>query len=114
MSLRLPLSRAGTTAMFSSTAGSRPIRASKKSFWAGPGAVFIQCELGAHILPEGWNNWGNVSNEKTAFYAEYGSTGPGADMSERVRWSKKLNKKKAAAYTVEKVLAGDDGWNPLQ
>jgi pectinesterase len=75
--------------------------------------VFIHCEMGAHIRPEGWNNWGNVSNEKTAFYAEYGSSGPGADISGRVPWAKKLNKKKLAAYSIEKVLAGDDGWNPV-
>jgi pectinesterase len=76
--------------------------------------VFIQCELGDHIRPEGWHNWGKVSNEKTAFYAEHRSTGPGADLSGRVPWAKKLKKKKLAAYTIEKVLAGDDGWNPLQ
>ncbi|MDD2618486.1 MAG: pectinesterase family protein [Bacteroidales bacterium] len=75
--------------------------------------VFIECELGAHIRPEGWHNWGKASNEKTAFYAEYGSTGPGADTSNRVRWSKKLRQKQLAAFSVEKVLAGDDGWNPL-
>ncbi len=75
--------------------------------------VFIQCELGAHIRPEGWHNWGKVSNEKTAFYAEYGSTGLGANLSERVRWAKKLKKKQLSAYSLEMVLAGDDGWNPL-
>ncbi|NLV38682.1 MAG: pectin methylesterase, partial [Bacteroidales bacterium] len=43
----------------------------------------------------------------------YGSSGPGADISGRVPWAKKLNKKKLAAYSIEKVLAGDDGWNPV-
>lgn len=75
--------------------------------------VFIDCEMGAHIRPEGWHNWGNSANEKTAFYTEFGSTGPGADAGRRVRWAKKLNKKRAAAYTLEKVLAGEDAWNPL-
>ena len=28
--------------------------------------VFINCDMGKHIRPEGWHNWGNVENEKTA------------------------------------------------
>lgn len=27
-------------------------------------AVFIQCNMGKHILPEGWDNWRNKNNEK--------------------------------------------------
>ena len=42
-------------------------------------AVFVRCELGQHVLPEGWNNWGKKENEKTAFYAEYDSRGEGAN-----------------------------------
>ena len=28
--------------------------------------VFINCEFGNHIRPEGWHNWKNPENEKTA------------------------------------------------
>ncbi|NJM92638.1 MAG: ATP-binding cassette domain-containing protein [Rhodospirillaceae bacterium] len=38
----------------------------------------------------GWHNWGKVENEATARYAEYGSTGPGANPEARVKWSKQL------------------------
>ena len=38
--------------------------------------IFIRTGMGAHILPEGWQNWSNPANEKTVLYAEYGSTGP--------------------------------------
>ena len=31
-------------------------------------AVFIRCELGKHILPIGWNNWGKKENEKTVLF----------------------------------------------
>ena len=41
-------------------------------------AVFIHCDLGKHILPVGWNNWGKKENEETVFYAEYQNTGEGA------------------------------------
>jgi pectinesterase len=67
--------------------------------------VFIKCELGAHIVPEGWSNWQGTARDKTAFYAEYGNTGPGADISRRVAWSHQLTKKEAAGYTVKKILA---------
>ena len=46
-------------------------------------AVFVRCDLGGHIMPAGWNNWGNVENEKTAFYAEYQSRGAGANPKAR-------------------------------
>ncbi len=57
--------------------------------------VFISCELGAHILPEGWHDWDKPRAHKTAFYAEYGSTGPGAAPKQRVKWSRQLSEKKA-------------------
>ncbi|MEI3555128.1 MAG: pectinesterase family protein [Alistipes senegalensis] len=40
--------------------------------------VFIGCEMGAHILPEGWHDWSKPHARKTVFYAEYASEGPGA------------------------------------
>ena len=67
--------------------------------------VFIKCEMGAQILPAGWQNWTDTERFKTVFYAEYGNTGPGADASRRVTWSRLLSKKEAAKYTLENVLA---------
>jgi len=60
--------------------------------------VFINCEMGKHIRPEGWHNWGKTDNEKTARYAEYGSTGEGGMTEGRVKWSKQLSKKEANQY----------------
>lgn len=74
--------------------------------------VFRECEMGAHIRPEGWHNWKKPQAEKTTFYAEYRNAGPGADVSKRVKWSYLLNKKQAAEWTVENVLKGNDNWNP--
>ena len=67
--------------------------------------VFLNCELGAHIRPEGWHNWNNPANEQTAFYAEYGCTGPGAATSARVEWSHVLTPEQAARYNYENVMA---------
>lgn len=67
--------------------------------------VFIGCELGDHILKEGWHNWGKEYAEKTAFYAEYGSHGPGAaTAAERVKWSHILKEREVRKYTPANVL----------
>ena len=67
--------------------------------------VFIDCFLGDHILKEGWHNWGKEYAEKTAFYAEYGSKGPGAaSAGERVKWSRQLKAKDMLKYTPANVL----------
>ena len=55
--------------------------------------LFIECELGKHIVPAGWHNWGKQSNEETARYMEYNNSGEGANTSERVKWAKILTKK---------------------
>ena len=75
-------------------------------------AVFIRCNMGKHILPEGWNNWRNTENEKTVFYAEYKSTGEGANAERRVAYSRQLES--TEGYSIEEVLSGDDGWNPAK
>ncbi|MDB5112055.1 MAG: pectin esterase [Mucilaginibacter sp.] len=79
--------------------------------------VYIHCELGSHIVPEGWNPWkGDVmfpDKEKTTYYAEYGNTGPGAATKNRVTWSKQLTDAEAKQYTVKNILGGADNWDPL-
>lgn len=75
----------------------RPWRAYAKT-------VFLNCDLPKVIAPEGWNNWGNSENEKTAFYAEYKNTGDGATIEKRVKWSKQLSKKEAMQYNPETVF----------
>ncbi|WP_206107869.1 pectinesterase family protein [Paludisphaera rhizosphaerae] len=74
--------------------------------------AFLGCEMGDHIRPEGWDNWRKAENEATARYAEYGSTGPGANPEKRAGWSRQLTKEQAEKITVEAVLAGTDGWRP--
>lgn len=75
-------------------------------------AVYINCELGRHITPEGWNNWGKKENEKTAFYAEYNSKGEGANPDKRAEFSHQL--KDLKGYEIESILIGTDGWNPVR
>lgn len=76
--------------------------------------TFVRCEMGDHIQSEGWSNWGKPEREKTARYAEFGSTGPGGEMSKRVAWAKQLTKEQANEITIEKVLGGKDNWSPAR
>ena len=75
--------------------------------------LFIECELGKHIVLAGWHNWGKQSNEETARYMEYKNTGEGANTSERVAWSKQLTKKEAEEVTVDAIFRTQSDWNPI-
>lgn len=74
--------------------------------------LFMKCDLGSHILPEGWENWKNPENEKTARYSEYKNFGPGSQTDKRVTWSRQLTDEEAKEYTIVKVFARDDNWEP--
>jgi pectinesterase len=80
--------------------------------------IYINTELPADLNPEGWNNWNNPANEKTAYYAESNSTGPGAitstSPSTRVPWSHQLTPAEAKKYLPETFLRGPDDWRPAE
>jgi pectinesterase len=74
--------------------------------------VLVDCNLGAHITPEGWNEWkGDMlfpDKDKTVFYAELGSKDAGASaLLKRVAWSHQLPKDKLNDYKHEEVT---DDW----
>ena len=75
--------------------------------------VFIDCELGPHILKAGWHNWNDPANEATARYGEYGSTGPGADTSERVPWVKTFTEEEINVLrNPASVFSISGDWDP--
>jgi pectinesterase len=74
--------------------------------------VYIKSELPANISPQGWNAWGNTPGQPQAYYAEYESTGPGANPNARISWSHQLTAAQAARYMPKAFLAGADHWNP--
>lgn len=65
--------------------------------------VLINCELGAHILPEGFQDWGKARFHEVGFYAEYGSKGPGAN-GPRAAFAHQLTDEDAAAYTYQAFM----------
>jgi pectinesterase len=66
--------------------------------------------MGPQITGPGWDNWRNPDNEKTAFFAEYKSTGPGAKIEQRVPWSHQLSLGQSQAYSIKGILSGKDNW----
>lgn len=74
--------------------------------------LFMNCQLGKHILPVGWHNWSNTQNETTARYCEYNNHGEGAATKERPAWTRQLTRKEAAKVTLENVFRQNGGWIP--
>lgn len=72
------------------------------------------CELGGHLVPAGWENWKNPANEKTAYFAEYRSTGPGANPPGRVAWAQQLTPKEAKKYRLKGVFGSPPAWDPAR
>jgi pectinesterase len=79
--------------------------------------VYINTTLPAELNPLGWDHWGSAANESTAYYAESGSTGPGASPSTRAAWSHQLSAAEARQYLPAIFLAGPksgpDHWDPI-
>jgi pectinesterase len=76
--------------------------------------IYMNCEMGSFIKPQGWMNWVGNNNHETARYAEYKSTGPGGSAEKRVPWSKQLTKEEAEQITIPRVLGGKDQWDPTK
>jgi pectinesterase len=77
--------------------------------------IYMNTEMGGHIVPAGWSAWKGAPTDrlKTATYAEYNSSGPGANPQAREPDSKQLRKDEAKKYETKVYLAGADGWDPV-
>jgi pectinesterase len=75
--------------------------------------VFLHTYLPANTDPAGWNDRGIPANQKTAWYAEFGNTGPGASVISRVAWSHQLTAAEAKQFLPSTFLAGRDHWDPI-
>ena len=77
--------------------------------------VYLHTETDDKIDPAGWREWHPAETRSldTAFYAEHGSTGPGAHPTERDPHSKFLTPEQARQFETSVFLRGSDNWNPL-
>ena len=74
--------------------------------------VYINTDLCADVTQQGWNSWGKTPGTPQAWYAEFNSTGPGANPAARVPWSHQLNATEAEQFKPKAFLAGSDHWDP--
>jgi pectinesterase len=95
-----------------------PNRLTVKTYLARPWkaysrAVFINNYLGDLIQPDGFSIWGpNETHTATCYFAEFGSTGPGANSQARAKWSKGLiSKDEATKFTAQSWLQANT-WLP--
>ncbi len=73
--------------------------------------VFLNCEMGEHVHPEGFHDWKKADAHDTCFYAEYNSRGAGASPDTRADFVRQLTREEISHFAREKVLAGQDGWD---
>lgn len=66
--------------------------------------VLLRCELGSHIAPAGFDDWGKHHAHGSILYAEHGCSGPGA-AGERAPYVRHLTDTEAAAITYAGFLA---------
>lgn len=66
--------------------------------------ILKDCLIDAPVDPQGWNDWGDPANHRTARFWEYSCSGKGSDRSGRVAWSKKLSNGRAHRITKDKVF----------
>jgi pectinesterase len=99
--------------------GATPAKVEKGVFLGRPWrpysrVIYLECWMDKHIRSEGWDNWSDAANEKTAWFGEYNSTGPGANTAARVAWAHQLTEKDTAAFQTQRFLVGADAWNPAK
>jgi len=66
--------------------------------------ILKDCLIDAPVDPQGWNDWGDPANHRTARFWEYSCSGKGSDRSGRVAWSKKISNGRAHRITKDKVF----------
>jgi pectinesterase len=105
------------TSSIEHTAGADPTAASKEVTSLGrpwrpySRVVYIDTELPADVTPQGWNTWGKTEAAPQAYYAEFNSTGPGANPPARVPWSHQLSAAEVEKFKPKVFLAGSDHWD---
>ncbi|KAJ8545646.1 hypothetical protein K7X08_018229 [Anisodus acutangulus] len=91
-----------------------PVKGSIKTYLGRPWkaysrTVYLESNIGDHIVPEGWSVWDGDFALKTLYYGEYMNKGPGAGTSKRVNWPgyhPALSLAEATKFTVAQLIQG--------
>ncbi|XP_010276488.1 PREDICTED: probable pectinesterase 53 isoform X2 [Nelumbo nucifera] len=59
--------------------------------------IFSYTYMDKVVLPQGWSDWGDQKRE-SVYYGEYKCSGPGANLTGRVRWARTLTDKEAKPF----------------
>ena len=76
--------------------------------------VLLEAQIEAPVIPAGWTEWprfGRLSLP-TAYYAEYRSSGPGANAAAREPYAHQLTAGEVEKWKAKRFLAGADGFHP--
>jgi pectinesterase len=83
--------------------------------------AYIECVIDKVINPKGWHDWNKPEAHQSTFYAEYNCTGAGADISQRVDWSKQLTAEQAKTFSLAEIFkrtppseTTEDNWVPAE
>ncbi|XP_038902622.1 putative pectinesterase 11 [Benincasa hispida] len=68
--------------------------------------VFGYTYMSNVVEPQGWNDWGDQSKQRTVLYGEYKCYGPGANRAKRVAWSRSLSTDEAAKLFTKDIIGG--------
>ncbi|KAL5699121.1 pectinesterase [Ranunculus cassubicifolius] len=74
--------------------------------------VFINTKMADVVSLEGWNDFRNRTNQGTVYFGEYNSTGPGANSTGRVPYSKQLSLKEMLPFSNISYIEGEK-WLPF-
>ncbi len=76
--------------------------------------IFLDTDMQANVIKAGWREWtpGKTNTLPFAYYAEYRSTGPGANPTGREPYSLQLTDAQAASWRLEAFYKGDTAWIP--
>jgi polygalacturonase len=78
--------------------------------------VFLDTDIQASLEPAGWSEWhpGETHSLDTSYYAEFQSSGPGANPAARDPHSHQLTPPEAKKWRANEFLAGSDHWDPTK
>lgn len=97
-----------------------PVKKSIKTYLGRPWkeysrTVVMQSRIGDLIQPAGWAEWSGDFALKTLYYGEYSNTGPGSDVSKRVKWAGYhviTSPSEAQKFTVNSLIQGGEWLGP--
>jgi pectinesterase len=74
--------------------------------------IFLRTRMDAHVMPEGWREWypGTSNRLPTTRYAEYRSSGQGANPAARAAPARQMTRDEARNWSLERFFNRDARW----